>query len=177
MKQVALYGGSFDPPHIGHQAIIEALKKLNFLDEIIVMPTFLNPFKDNSFTSAPLRLRWLREMFLEDIKVQVSAYESDAGRKVPAIESVKHLLETYDKVYLVVGADNLATLHKWYKYDEFKDLVTFIIASRDGIEVPDKFLTLEINEEISSSSLRKKIKQDKLPKKVSQDILKEYNER
>jgi len=177
MKKVALYGGSFDPPHIGHQAVIEALKNLDFLDKIIVMPTFLNPFKESSFASAPLRLRWLREMFLEDTRVHVSAYESDAARKVPAIESVKHLLETYDEVYLVVGADNLATLQEWYKYDELKDLVTFIIALRDDIEVPDNYLTLEVNEDISSSSLRKNIKQDKLPKKVSQDILKEYNER
>lgn len=44
---IALFGGSFDPPHKGHEAIIkEALKKLD-IDKLIIMPTFINPFKQN----------------------------------------------------------------------------------------------------------------------------------
>ena len=72
MKTIALFGGSFDPPHLGHYSIVHALLEIKEIDEIIVMPTYLNPFKDASFAPAELRLRWLKEIFKEERKVTVS---------------------------------------------------------------------------------------------------------
>jgi nicotinate-nucleotide adenylyltransferase len=176
MKTVALYGGSFDPPHIGHEAIIKALKKLDFIDKIIIMPTFLNPFKENFTAPAPLRLQWLQKSFSDYGDLTVSSFEVDKERKVPAIESVKMLKEKYDKVYLVIGADNLKSLKDWYKYNELKDLVTFIVATRKENSVPQHFITLKIDEDISSSELREKIDISKLPKKCASEIAHYYKE-
>ena len=72
MKNIALYGGSFDPPHIGHEAVVKALLDLNYIDKIIIMPTFLNPFKDGSTAPSSLRLDWLKEIY-SDFKREVSA--------------------------------------------------------------------------------------------------------
>ena len=63
MKTIALFGGSFDPPHIGHKAVVEAVLKLKDVEEVVVMPTFLNPFKDSFHAPSDLRLKWLREIF------------------------------------------------------------------------------------------------------------------
>jgi nicotinate-nucleotide adenylyltransferase len=123
MKTVALFGGSFDPPHIGHEAIVNGLKSLDYIDKVVVMPTFLNPFKSAFFAPAELRLKWLKDMFLDFEDVEVSSFETDSKKKVPTIESVKYLLESYDKVYLVIGADNLHSLKQWYKYDELKEFI------------------------------------------------------
>ena len=158
MQTIALFGGSFDPPHIGHQAIIKALLDIKYIDKIIVMPTFLNPFKEQSFASPELRLEWLYELFEGLKKVKISDYEIREEKKVPTIKSVKHLLKTYKKVYLVIGADNLLTLDKWQNYSELKELVTFIVASRDNIKIPQEFITLNIDINISSTQIRKKMK-------------------
>ncbi|MEA2092127.1 MAG: nicotinate (nicotinamide) nucleotide adenylyltransferase, partial [Campylobacterota bacterium] len=151
MKTIALFGGSFDPPHIGHEAIVKALLDIEYIDKVIVMPTFLNPFKSQSFAPPGLRLKWLKGIFDGYNRVEVSDYEVKQKQKVPTIKSVKHFLKEYKKIYLVIGADNLASLKRWKNYAELKELVTFIVASRDNIEIPKEFLTLKRDEKISST--------------------------
>lgn len=176
MDTVALFGGSFDPPHIGHEAIVRALEALDVIDKIIIMPTFLNPFKSKSYAPASLRLKWLREAFGEYAKVEISEFEVNQQKKVPTIESVLYLLGSYKKVFVVIGADNIASLHKWYRYNELKELVTFIVAPRDNIEIPSEFLRLDVREDTSSTLLRENIDLDKLPKKCADEIYKYYKE-
>ena len=176
MKSIALFGGSFDPPHIGHKAIVEALEKLDYIDKIIIMPTFLNPFKSKSHASAELRYKWLNQIFQHSNRVEISKFEVDQNRRVTSIESVNHLLTMYDTIYLVIGADNLNTLESWNNYKELDKKVTFIVATRDNIEIDDKFITLNINEETSSSQLREKIEKSKLPQECQNEIDKFYKE-
>ncbi|HUH43513.1 MAG TPA: nicotinate (nicotinamide) nucleotide adenylyltransferase [Sulfurimonas sp.] len=176
MDTIALFGGSFDPPHIGHEAVIKALKKFKDIDKIIIMPTFLNPFKSNFYAPSSLRMKWLKEIFKEDEKVEISDYEVLQNRQVPTIETLKHLLKSYKKIYLVIGADNLAKLELWNSYDELKELVTFVVAQRDGIDIPKEFIVLSVDEKISSSQLRNKMDCSKLSKKCAQEIYDFYKE-
>ncbi len=171
---IALYGGSFDPPHIGHKAIVEALEELDYIDKIIIMPTFLNPFKSESHAPSELRFKWLKEIFRDFKNVEIDRYEVEQNRQVPTIESVKYLLKTYKNVYLVIGADNLASLEKWNNYQHLKDLVTFIVAPRDNIIVNEKFIQLNVDENISSSELRKNIDISMLPEICAIDIEQYY---
>ena len=176
MDTIALFGGSFDPPHIGHEAIVKALQKFKDIDKIIVMPTFLNPFKSKFYAPASLRIEWLKSVFKEYKNVEISDFEVNQKKQVASIDSVKHLLSIYKKVYLVIGADNLKSLEKWKNYDELKKLVQFIIAPRDGIEIPSHFLKLDIDENISSTSLRDKVDFLKLPSVCAKQIQQYYKE-
>jgi nicotinate-nucleotide adenylyltransferase len=175
-KTVALYGGSFDPPHVGHEAVVQALEKLEALDKVIIMPTFLNPFKENFTAPAENRLQWLKKIFASYEKVEVSSFEVDKKRKVPTIETVRYLLKDFHKIYLVLGADNLASLEQWYKYDELKDLVEFLIITRDDIEVPENFSKLEVKVDVASSTLRNNLDISKLPKQCAAEIAQYYKE-
>ncbi len=177
MDTIALFGGSFDPPHIGHEAIVKALRKFKGIDKIIIMPTFLNPFKSHFYAPASLRVKWLREIFKEYENVEVSEYEAVQKRAVPTLETLKHLLKSYKKIYLVIGADNLASLHKWHGYDELSTLVTFLIVPRDAIEIADGFLKLEVDEKVSSTKLRETVDISKLPKKCAHEIYNFYKEK
>jgi nicotinate-nucleotide adenylyltransferase len=177
MKTIALFGGSFDPPHTGHIAIVNALKRLDYIDKIVVMPTYLNPFKSKSAANATLRLKWLREIFKGDDRVLIDDFEVKQNRSVATIESVIQLLETYEKVYLVLGADNLASLKKWHRYDELKDLVTFIVASRDDIKIDTHYIKIKVDEPISSSVLRKELDVSRLPSECKDEILKVYKDK
>lgn len=164
METIALFGGSFDPPHIGHEAIVKALVNMKEIDKIIVVPTFLNPFKSHSHASPELRLSWIKEVFNEYDKVEISDYEVRQNKSVASILSVKHFLKKYKKIYLVIGADNLESLNKWESYNELKELVTFIVASRNGIEIPKEYITLNIDENISSTQLRRNTLQNRIEK-------------
>jgi len=174
---IALFGGSFDPPHVGHEAVVKALLQKEEIDKVVIMPTFLNPFKDDSYAPAELRLKWLREIFQAYEKVEVDEYEVKQNRKVPTIESVEYLLKKYSTIFLVIGADNLQHLQKWHKFEKLQEMVTFVVASRDAIHVPDSFITLDVNEEISSTELRKNIKTAQLSAINAEEIKKYYKEK
>ena len=93
--KIALFGGSFDPPHAGHDAAVKAILSGLKPDLLIIMPSFLNPFK-KSFSAPPqLRLRWCRALWGDTPYVEVSDYEILQNRSVPTIQSVKFLLEKY----------------------------------------------------------------------------------
>lgn len=93
--KIALFGGSFDPPHAGHDAAVKAILSGLKPDLLIIMPSFLNPFK-KSFSAPPqLRLKWCRALWGDTPYVEVSDYEILQNRSVPTIQSVKFLLEKY----------------------------------------------------------------------------------
>jgi len=177
MKTVALFGGSFDPPHIGHIALVKELVKLPYIDEIIVMPTYLSPFKSQSYAPSELRIKWLKDIFKNMQKVFVSDYEVNLKRKVATIESVEHIIPLYTKIFVVIGADNLQTLSQWQAYDTLQRKVQFIVASRDDIPVTEEFIHLKIDEKVSSSQLRHDIKIHSLPPMCAKEIIQFYKEK
>jgi len=176
MKTIALFGGSFDPPHVGHLAIVNALRSLDFIDEVVIMPTFLNPFKSSFYAPGELRLQWLKEMFNDAKNVVVSNFEITQNSATPTIKSVNYLLKKYAKIYLVIGADNLASLKQWHNYEELISKVTFIVAPRDGIFIPKDFLVLNVDENISSTQIRKGEKQHSLSHTCAVEIEKFYKD-
>lgn len=170
MENIALFGGSFDPPHIGHMAIVQALLDFKDIDKVVLMPTFLSPFKSKSHAQAELRLKWLKTIFDSQRNVEVSSYEVDFQKKIPTLQSVRYLLKKYKKIYLVIGADNLDSLDKWTQYDELKELVTFIVSTRNNIPIPDNIFKINVEITVSSTSLRENIDILKLPKRCAQEI-------
>lgn len=175
--KVALFGGSFDPPHIGHLKIIEkSLKKLK-IDRLVVMPTYLNPFKKEFFAEPSLRLLWLNKMCVKLKNVIVSDFEIKQNRAVYTIESVEYLNSIGLKVkYLVIGADNLKRLKRWNSYFKLKKSVKFVVATRGGIAIPSHFKKLHIKADVSSQDIRNK-KKRYIPKTIKQNIKKYYKER
>ncbi|MCF6174032.1 MAG: nicotinate (nicotinamide) nucleotide adenylyltransferase [Campylobacteraceae bacterium] len=174
--KIAVFGGSFDPPHVGHEQIVyEALKALH-VDKIFVIPTYLNPFKDSFGVPANLRLEWLRNLFKGNGKVKVLDYEVRQKRAVATIETIKYLLKNYgiEKIYLIIGADNYEKLPLWYSYDELKSLVEFVIATRDDIILPKELKKIKINANISSSKLRKHLNASFIPKSIKKEVLAYY---
>ena len=174
MKTIALFGGSFDPPHLGHCALVDALLKIQEIDEIIIMPTYLNPFKEGSFAPAELRLKWLREIFFKQEKVMVSDLEVRQNKKVPTVQTVENLHNKYEKIYLIIGADNLQGLESWYRYRDLEEQVTFMVAHRDKINIPAGYKELQVSVDISSSELRRSMKKEMLCEINADEIVQYY---
>jgi nicotinate-nucleotide adenylyltransferase len=172
---VALFGGSFDPPHNGHLDIIDsALKRLD-IDKLIVIPAYLNPFKTESAAPAKLRLQWLK-MIIDDPRVEISDFEVKQQRPVPSIESVRHYAKEGDSLYFIIGADNLESLPSWYAYEELDAMVNWVVATRDNIPVDTRYRCLHVNTPISSTAIRKKPKIEDLPKEIATSVINYYKE-
>ena len=179
MFKAALFGGSFDPPHIGHTKIIEeALKKLD-IDMLFIVPTYLNPFKKTFHAPADIRAGWMKKLYEKNKKVKICDFEIKLNRPVAAIETVEYLYKEYniEKLYLIIGADNLKGLHMWKNYEELKKKVEFVVANRDGLKIGKDLKKLDINVNISSSFLRQNLKKEYLPPKIANEIINYYKEK
>ena len=155
---VALFGGSFDPPHRGHQYIVRTIAALNDIDKIIVMPAFLNPFKRSTLASPEKRLHWCKQL-CHGGKVIVSDFEISHDRPVYTIETLEMLQTHYRVKYLVIGADNLAKIKQWKDFDKINESITWLVFTR-GDERPDchllkRYNIMEMDIPVSATSIRK----------------------
>ncbi len=171
---VAIFGGSFDPPHKAHQRIVEkALASLD-IDKLIVVPAYLNPFKTSSLASAKQRLAWCHTLFDEIPNVIVDDYEIQEGKSTRTSQSVKHFNKTYDVKYLIIGSDNLSTLTKWHEFNWLNKTIQWVIFTREGHEVQtDELLSWEIiplNESVSSTKIREKQTIEHIDKKIEKSV-------
>lgn len=155
---VAIFGGSFDPPHKGHQAIVQkALEGLE-IEKLIVLPAYLNPFKTSSLASAAQRLTWCRMLFDKIPKILVSDYEIKEGKSTRTSQSVKHFNRLFDVKYLILGSDNLSTLTKWHEFEWLNKHIIWVIITREGHRVNTEHLrewkVLTLDEKASSTQIR-----------------------
>jgi len=174
MGNIAIFGGSFDPPHLGHIEVVnEALKELD-INKLIIMPNFLNPLKSSFSAPANLRFEWLKKIFKNYPKVEVSDFEIMQNRPVYSIETVKK----FKPKYFIIGSDNLKTLHKWKNINEILKLTEFVVAKRKKVDLDllKKYniaKILEIDIPISSTEIRN-CNFKFLPKEIEKEIKEFY---
>ncbi len=172
---IAIFGGSFDPIHIGHEKIINELSQLSYIDKLIVVPTYLNPFKKKYHLQPVHRLEILQDMYDSHRNIIISDFEIKREKATPSILTVEYYKKRYKpkKIYLVIGSDNLQDIHLWKDFDRLKELVKFIVIKRDGYEVKNdiiQFKTINMNIAISSSSLRDELDMQYIPKKIQKKV-------
>lgn len=192
----AVFGGSFDPPHNGHVNLVKQVSGRTGLDEVIIMPTCISPFKQNMEripASGKHRLEMCRLAFKDVPYVTVSDYEISQPEVSYTVNTVRRIKELYpaDELYLIVGSDMLMSFHRWYCFEEILSVCGLIAASRESgqrdvaeLEKQAQFLrkygsvtVVRIDTlEISSTEVRKKIKKSYdiscyLPKNVVQYIM------
>jgi nicotinate-nucleotide adenylyltransferase len=173
---IAIFGGSFDPPHSGHELIVKKALEILDIDKLLVVTTYLSPFKESFCAPAAMRQRWLAKMFEGMDKVEIFSYECDQKRQVPTIETVLHVKSLYPKakLFLLVGSDSFSALPKWNRYDELCNLVEFVVAPRGEFNPPKGLKILPINVNISSSKLRSFLDPRFIPKAIENEVVEFY---
>ncbi len=171
---VAMFGGSFDPPHLGHQHIVEkALKSLE-IDKLLLVPAYLNPFKISSFASAKQRLSWCHTLFDNVDNVVVDDYEIKEGKSTTTSQSIKHFNIHYDVKYLIIGSDNLSTLTNWHNFEWLNAHITWVLITRENHPLETdilrewKILTVDIP--ISSTDIRRDKTLHYVDKRIKQSV-------
>lgn len=179
MKKYAIFGGSFDPPHICHQKIVKLCLEELGVCRVFIVPTFLSPFK-RSFSAPPqMRYKWLCRVFAPFFpNVEVLDNEIRKHKSVYTIETVEELSaklgkQSYDKIYLIIGSDNLKDFAKWHRYEELISLVEPVVVSRDGVS-SDKFKTLALDCDASSSDFRVGFDEEMIPICIRDEVVNFY---
>ncbi|MEA3492557.1 MAG: nicotinate (nicotinamide) nucleotide adenylyltransferase [Campylobacterota bacterium] len=174
MIKVAIFGGSFDPPHKGHQYIVQRAIKVLDIDKLIILPAFLNPFKEHSLASAKQRLEWCHRLFDPIADVIVSNFEISLGRATYTSESLRHLGKQYDIRYIIIGSDNLASITRWHEFEWINSHLTWVIAERRGdqkdTQMLQNWIPLKIDIPISSTGIREGGDLKMIDKRIKKEV-------
>jgi nicotinate-nucleotide adenylyltransferase len=139
--RTAFFGGSFDPPHLGHLAIARAAAARLALDYVLMAPVGTQPLKsDLKPASFSDRLAMVELATSGDPTLVVSL--ADAPRvdgkpnyTVDTLGQLRQSLGAGDKLFFLLGADSFLTLRKWDRSEELLRLADFIVAGRPGFVV------------------------------------------
>lgn len=170
---IAVFGGSFDPPHVGHLEIIRlALDELP-ISHLFVVPAFLNPFKSDSLFPPRLRLEFMQELTRNINNVEVLDFEVASGKPTPTIETILYIkrIRNVGRIYLLLGDDQISGLRKWHSFSELSKLVSFVIITRQKAEIPHGFLTLSLQSPHSSTRIRLGLDDDGIPMEIRAWVL------
>src|SRR5690606_23858692 len=131
--RIGLFGGSFDPPHAGHRAVsVEALKRLR-LDQVWWLVSPQNPLKPHAPDGLAARIATARSL-AADPRIRVTGIEVALGTTYTA-DTLRQLRARLPGVKLVwmMGADNLATFHRWRDWRGIAASVPMAIFNRPGL--------------------------------------------
>lgn len=134
--RIAIFGGSFNPPHVAHQlacAYVLATARPR-VDEVWMVPTFKHPFDKRLAPFADRAAMCERAAEAFGGRVRVSRIEAELGGESYTLRTVKALAEQHreHELALVIGADLVAERVKWHGWAELSTLVPFIVVGRAG---------------------------------------------
>jgi nicotinate-nucleotide adenylyltransferase len=130
----ALLGGSFDPFHNGHLAMVEAVLDRGLADRVLVVPAHRSPHKESPLASGEARLR-MAELALADlVEAEVLDLEVVRGGISYTVDTVTELRNRWpdDSLRLVLGTDNLASFHTWHRPQDLLALADPLVLTREG---------------------------------------------
>lgn len=147
--RIAFFGGTFDPPHLGHLAIARAAADRLSLDRVLFAPVGSQPLKqDSSAASFVDRVAMVELAITEDARFAISDIDAPRvdGQPNYTVDTIFHLrseLTSQDQLFCLVGADSFQSLPQWYRAAELLFACSFIVAGRPGfsLEHAERILT------------------------------------
>jgi len=167
MLRIALFGGSFDPVHMGHLLVARAAIEEVALERIFFIPAAHSPFKPESKPAAGKeRVRLLRLALAGMPECSLDEQELERGGVSYTIETVRRYAERFPGalVHWVVGADHVSSLPKWRDAQVLAKLVRFIVVPRPStteVPLPAPFEGVHLKGSplaVSSSQIRERVR-------------------
>ncbi|HEY3931188.1 MAG TPA: nicotinate-nucleotide adenylyltransferase [Verrucomicrobiae bacterium] len=165
--KLGIFGGSFDPVHLGHLLVAQvAIEELG-LDKLFFVPAAQSPFKsENEISPAEIRLQTLRLALAGKTNCEIDEQEIRRGGISYSIETLRDYAKRFPaaKLFYLIGADNISKLNEWREANELAKLAEFVAVPRLGestVEFPNPFrgrILKGFPVEISSSQIRARVK-------------------
>ena len=140
--RVALFGGTFDPPHRGHIGIAKAAADAFRLDRVLFAPAGRQPLKTETAPAAFAdRLAMVRLVCAEDARFSASEIDAPLADEAPnyTVDTLAELRESMPdaELFSLIGADSLLGLPHWREPERLLELAEWIVASRPGFPLGD----------------------------------------
>ncbi len=141
-SRVAFFGGSFDPPHLGHLAVARAARAAFALDKVLFAPVGMQPLKkEGCAASFEDRLAMTRLAIADEQGFEVSLADAPRGAdghlskpnySIETLQRLRSSLPPGCTLFCLMGADSFLTLHHWFRAAEIPFVAPLIVASRPG---------------------------------------------
>lgn len=140
--RIAYFGGSFDPPHWGHIGIARAAQRALELDTVFFAPVGIQPLKPQGSTASfedRVAMTELAIKGLPQFAISFADAPSSSGEPNYTIDTLHRLAARFPSasLFLLIGADSLLTLRRWYRAAEIPFTAPLIVASRPGQPLED----------------------------------------
>jgi len=140
VQRIGLFGGSFDPVHLGHLLVAQAAREELQLDRLFFIPAAQSPFKpDSKPTSSADRLRLLRLALAGKTWCDIDEQELQRGGVSYTINTLRDYHQRFPeaKLYYLIGGDHVQKLPSWREAEELARLADFVVVPRPGqVEIP-----------------------------------------
>ena len=136
-EAIALFGGSFDPVHLGHTAVAQAACLELQLTQLRLMPCFLQPLKSSAAASTAQRLTML-EYATADIPMlavdtrELTSSKGDVSFTIDTLKELRQEVGEHTAIIFVIGWDSLQSLPKWKLWLQLFDVTNFAVVTRPG---------------------------------------------
>jgi nicotinate-nucleotide adenylyltransferase len=169
MKRIGIYGGTFNPPHLGHMIVADHVAHELQLDRVLFVPSYISPHKRSGEEhAAEHRLAMVRLAVEGHPCFEVCDIEVQRKGASFTIDTLRELRGLYppDQFFLLIGADNLREFVTWKSHDQIPELASVVAMTRPGYEVaegvpkPAGMISMEVPSiQISSSEIRKRVRE------------------
>ncbi len=184
MQRIGLFGGSFDPVHLGHLLVAQAAREELELERLFLIPAAQSPFKPERKPTAPeKRLLLLRLGLAGKTWCDIDEQEINRGGISYTIETLRHYAQRFSgaELFYLIGGDHVAQLPKWRDANELARLAQFVVIPRPGLAeapLPAPFRGRTLSGfplGVSSSQIRERIRsgssiEDLVPPAVGEAI-------
>ncbi|MFO0659137.1 MAG: nicotinate (nicotinamide) nucleotide adenylyltransferase [Polyangiaceae bacterium] len=152
-RRVAVYGGSFNPPHVSHVLAVVYTLSTQPIDEVLVVPCAVHPFAkelagfEERFAMCQAAMGWIPN-------VTISRIEHELGGESRTLRTLEHLREAHPdwQLRLVVGADILGDTRKWFAFERVCELAPLLVLGREGVD--ESRAPKPVLPEVSSTQIR-----------------------
>jgi nicotinate-nucleotide adenylyltransferase len=187
INKIGLFGGTFDPIHMGHLVVAESvLNELN-LNKIYFIPAHKHALKPNKKISPPeIRFEILKIALRDFPYFSISDIELESDNISFTIDTLKRFREYENlsnaQLYYIIGFDNLAELHLWKEHEKIMDIVQLVVLTRPGSNDDQLINKYKDNIiipnspriDVSSTLIRQRIKENKYWKSMVTPAVNEY---
>ncbi|HVF28918.1 MAG TPA: nicotinate-nucleotide adenylyltransferase [Pyrinomonadaceae bacterium] len=152
LKRIALYGGTFDPVHVGHVTVAGNLLKLFELDQILFIPAHVAPHKRGSAVTPALhRYAMLALATQQHEQFIVSAAEINQPQRPYTVDTLSQFQAASGdtaRLFFVMGADSWEEITTWREWERVVSMTDQIVVTRPGYEISAAHVTTEVRRRI-----------------------------
>jgi nicotinate-nucleotide adenylyltransferase len=137
-KRIALYGGTFDPVHVGHVEIARKVAELFEIEKVLFIPAHIAPHKVGWPVTKPIhRYAMLALATQNDPRLVISTFELDAPDRRYTVDTIAHFQQAFGdsaELFFIMGADSWSEITTWREWERLLTMTNHIVVTRPGYE-------------------------------------------